>query len=79
VGGAPSWALVAPTAAENPKAPSFTGDFMAKPPNYKQNKKRREDEQRKRNEEQQLRKAARKSAQNAPAAGDRPDPAAQPK
>ena len=72
-------ALVALRRPEHPQSPPFTGDFMAKPPNYKQNKKRREDEQRKRNEEQQQRKAARKSAQNAPAAGDRTDPAAPPK
>ena len=34
---------------------------MARPPNYKQDKKRREDAQKKRNAEEQRRKAARKT------------------
>jgi hypothetical protein len=36
---------------------------MARPPNYKQDKKRREDAQKRKNAEQQLRKAARKTEQ----------------
>ena len=51
---------------------------MAKPPNYKQNKKRREDAQKKRNEQEQLRKAARKAAQLALDAGDPAAPADKP-
>jgi hypothetical protein len=34
---------------------------MARPPNYKQDKKRREDAQKRRNEQEQLRKAERKN------------------
>ncbi|HEU4603167.1 MAG TPA: hypothetical protein VFS24_14430 [Steroidobacteraceae bacterium] len=40
---------------------------MARPPNYKQDKKRREEAQKRRNHEEQLRKAERK---NKPAPGD---------
>lgn len=37
------------------------GEFMTRPPNYKQEKKRREEAQKRRNEQEQQRKAARKS------------------
>ncbi|MEJ1965383.1 MAG: hypothetical protein WDO56_29125 [Gammaproteobacteria bacterium] len=46
---------------------------MARPPNYKQDKKRREDAQKKRNAEEQQRKARRNdSPERAP--GAQPDP-----
>jgi len=37
------------------------GEFMARPPNYKQEKKRREDAQKRRNEQEQQRKTERKN------------------
>ena len=41
---------------------------MARPPNYKQDKKRREDQQKKQNAEKQQRKAARKEPAPEPSA-----------
>jgi hypothetical protein len=49
------------------------GDSMARPPNYKQDKKRREDAQKKRNEQKQTRLTDRKPA-TLPDSG--PDPTA---
>jgi hypothetical protein len=40
---------------------TYRGEFMARPPNYKQDKKRREEAQKRRNEQEQLRKAERKN------------------
>lgn len=37
------------------------GEFMPRPPNYKQEKKRREDAQKRRNEQEQQRKTERKN------------------
>jgi hypothetical protein len=45
---------------------------MARPPNYKQDKKRREDAQKKSNAEKQQRKAARKTEPFEPAPGMQP-------
>jgi hypothetical protein len=50
---------------------------MAKPPNYKQNKKRREDEQKKRNAQEQKRMSGRKDPQPTPD-GNPADPAPKP-
>ena len=51
---------------------------MARPPNYKQDKKRREDAQKKSNAEKQQRKANRKSDSFEPAPGTPGQPPAKP-
>jgi hypothetical protein len=45
----------------------ITGDIMAKPPNYKQEKKRREEAQKRRNEQEQQRQVERKNKDLPPA------------
>jgi len=47
---------------------------VARPPNYRQDKKRREDAQKKRNQEEQMARAARKAAQRQGETAPKPEP-----
>jgi hypothetical protein len=59
--GTPSSTAITRTGSQAPAPhPSFLENALAKPPNYKQEKKRREDAQKKRNEAKQREDAARK-------------------
>ena len=75
----PYWVGVGARLAARYSVPRYTtGEFMAKPPNYKQNKKRREDAQKKSNAEKQQRKASRKGEPFEPGPGTPAQPPAKP-